>query len=102
MDQLDQTFTALTKSNEHLSHQLDIINKGNHRDHHGAILGILIGTFTFRYLSEDTIRILIGVIAVVFCFNYRKKKLVMRSRKAKIFLQMQPRLVLTLRSPLYL
>lgn len=35
----------------------------------GAILGIVIGAFGFRYLSEDAIRILIGVIAMVFCIN---------------------------------
>ena len=36
----------------------------------GAMAGIIIGAFTFRYLSEDTIRLLIGVIAVAFCLNY--------------------------------
>lgn len=36
----------------------------------GAILGIAIGAFTFRYLSEDAIRLLIGIIAVAFCLNY--------------------------------
>lgn len=40
----------------------------------GAIVGILIGAFTFRYLSEDTIRILIGLIAVAFCLNYWLKR----------------------------
>ena len=40
----------------------------------GAILGILIGVFTFRYLSEDAIRILIGIIAVAFCLNYWLKR----------------------------
>jgi uncharacterized membrane protein YfcA len=35
-----------------------------------AILGILLGTFTFRYLSDAHIRILIGIIAVVFVGNY--------------------------------
>ena len=32
----------------------------------GAVAGIVLGTFTFRYLSEDHIRVLIGVIAVGF------------------------------------
>lgn len=36
----------------------------------GAVVGIIIGAFTFRYLSEDAIRIMIGVIAVAFCLNY--------------------------------
>lgn len=31
-----------------------------------GLLGVLIGTFTFRYLSDAHIRILIGLIAVVF------------------------------------
>jgi uncharacterized membrane protein YfcA len=33
-----------------------------------GILGILIGTLTFRYLQESYIRLLIGVIAVLFVF----------------------------------
>lgn len=36
----------------------------------GAIAGIVIGAFTFRYLSEDHIRVLIGVIAVGFVGNH--------------------------------
>ncbi|WP_320837331.1 sulfite exporter TauE/SafE family protein [Zhongshania sp.] len=36
----------------------------------GAIIGIVIGSIGFRYLSEDMIRILIGFIAVAFCLNY--------------------------------
>lgn len=36
----------------------------------GALLGILIGAFTFRYLSEDNIRVLVGVIAVGFVVNH--------------------------------
>ncbi len=36
----------------------------------GAIAGIVIGAFTFRYLSEDAIRILIGIVSVVFSLNY--------------------------------
>ncbi|MBN1668674.1 MAG: sulfite exporter TauE/SafE family protein [Anaerolineales bacterium] len=44
-----------------------------------GLLGILIGTFTFHYLSDAHIRILIGLIAVVFVANfylrrYRKQK----------------------------
>jgi len=35
-----------------------------------AIFGILIGTFTFRYLTDAHIRIIIGVISVAFVVNY--------------------------------
>ncbi len=35
-----------------------------------ALFGVLIGTFTFRYLTDAHIRILIGMIAVVFAFNF--------------------------------
>ena len=36
----------------------------------GALFGIAIGAFTFRYLSEDAIRLLIGIIAVAFFLDY--------------------------------
>ncbi len=36
----------------------------------GAILGVGIGSFTFHYLSEPAIRIMIGLMAVGFCANY--------------------------------
>lgn len=35
-----------------------------------AATGVVVGAFTFRYLPDDAIRVLIGLIAVVFCFNY--------------------------------
>lgn len=35
-----------------------------------ALVGILLGTFTFRYLSDAHIRLLIGVIAVLFVLNF--------------------------------
>ncbi|RRJ84424.1 sulfite exporter TauE/SafE family protein [Aestuariirhabdus litorea] len=35
-----------------------------------AVAGVVVGAFFFRYLSDDAIRILIGLIAVVFCLNY--------------------------------
>ncbi len=35
-----------------------------------ALAGILLGAFTFRYLSDAHIRILIGVIAVIFVGNF--------------------------------
>ena len=35
-----------------------------------ALVGVLIGTLTFRYLSDDHIRIMIGIIAVVFVMLY--------------------------------
>ncbi|WP_426416794.1 sulfite exporter TauE/SafE family protein [Aestuariirhabdus sp. LZHN29] len=35
-----------------------------------AVAGVVIGAFFFRYLPDDAIRVLIGLIAVIFCFNY--------------------------------
>jgi uncharacterized membrane protein YfcA len=35
-----------------------------------AMFGILLGTFTFRYLSDAHIRILIGIISVLFVGNF--------------------------------
>lgn len=35
-----------------------------------ALVGILLGTFTFRYLSDEHIRILLGVISVLFVINF--------------------------------
>lgn len=40
----------------------------------GAVIGILVGTFTFSYLSADMIRIIIGTIAVLFTLNYWFKR----------------------------
>lgn len=39
-----------------------------------ALVGVLIGTFTFRYLSDDHIRVLIGCIAIAFVGNYLRKQ----------------------------
>jgi uncharacterized membrane protein YfcA len=42
-----------------------------------ALVGILLGTFTFRYLSDNSIRILLGVISILFVGNFfrsRKKE----------------------------
>ncbi len=36
----------------------------------GSMLGILVGAFSARYVSEDVVRLIVGVIAVGF-FNYR-------------------------------
>ena len=33
-----------------------------------SIVGILFGTFTFKYINEDQIRIMVGVIAIIFVF----------------------------------
>lgn len=46
----------------------------------GAMIGILLGSLGFSYLSEDMIRILIGVIAVAFCLNYWFKPALMTAR----------------------
>jgi uncharacterized membrane protein YfcA len=45
-----------------------------------GLVGVFIGTFTFRYLSDAHIRILIGLIAVVFAlyFFLKKKETVVR------------------------
>ncbi|WP_316976581.1 sulfite exporter TauE/SafE family protein [Shumkonia mesophila] len=41
----------------------------------GALIGIAIGTFTFHWFSDGSIRLLVGCIAVVFSLDYwfRKK-----------------------------
>jgi uncharacterized membrane protein YfcA len=39
-----------------------------------GLIGVLIGTFTFRYLSDGYIRILIGLIAITFTFHFFRKK----------------------------
>jgi len=33
-----------------------------------ALIGVLIGTLTFNFTSEDTIRIIIGLVAIIFIF----------------------------------
>ena len=40
----------------------------------GAILGIIVGTLWFRYLSDDFIRIFIGLIAIIFVLSYLLEK----------------------------
>jgi uncharacterized membrane protein YfcA len=35
-----------------------------------ALVGILLGTFTFRYLTDAHIRILLGVISILFVINF--------------------------------
>jgi uncharacterized membrane protein YfcA len=42
----------------------------------GAALGIVIGAFTFRYLTEAHVRILIGAVAVVFALHFWLKSAV--------------------------
>lgn len=39
-----------------------------------GLLGVLVGTFTFRYLSDAHIRIIIGLIAIVFAIHFFRKK----------------------------
>ena len=36
----------------------------------GAVAGIAVGAVGFHYLSENAIRLLIGLIAIIFCANY--------------------------------
>ena len=35
-----------------------------------AFLGIVIGTLSFSYLSEDSVRVIIGLMAIIFCLDY--------------------------------
>ncbi len=35
-----------------------------------AVLGVAIGALFFRYLSDDAVRILIGLISLAFCLDY--------------------------------
>ncbi|MGV6807881.1 MAG: sulfite exporter TauE/SafE family protein, partial [bacterium] len=44
----------------------------------GAVLGVVVGTFTFRHLSDDAIRILIALIALIFSVDYYVKKHLLR------------------------
>ncbi|MEZ5758469.1 MAG: sulfite exporter TauE/SafE family protein [Emcibacteraceae bacterium] len=36
----------------------------------GAVLGIVIGTITFRYLNADMIRIIVGIVTILFVLQY--------------------------------
>lgn len=40
----------------------------------GAIIGIVIGSLTFQYLSEDHVRLLIGLLALGFAANFWRKQ----------------------------
>lgn len=68
---------------------MDIFNVFHYRDKFdrrnlvilvpAAVVGIILGTFTFRYLSDAHIRIMVGVLSVLFVLNYlvgRRKDLV--------------------------
>ncbi|GGO88936.1 UPF0721 transmembrane protein [Marinobacterium nitratireducens] len=35
-----------------------------------AVVGIILGALTFRYLSDDHIRLIVGTIAILFTLNY--------------------------------
>lgn len=53
-----------------------------------AMIGILIGTLTFSFTSEDSIRIIIGFIAIIFIILslfQQKKELVKATKKKGIF-----------------
>lgn len=47
----------------------------------GAVIGLLVGAFTFRYLSADMMRIIIGIIAVIFTLNYWLQRKVVKGLK---------------------
>jgi hypothetical protein len=36
----------------------------------GAIIGVVFGSMTFRYFSDDLLRMLVGFIALAFCLNF--------------------------------
>jgi len=36
----------------------------------GAVMGIVIGTITFRYLNADMIRIIVGIVTILFVLQY--------------------------------
>jgi len=53
-----------------------------------AMIGVLIGTATFNYTSEDSIRIIIGCIAIIFIilsFLQQNSKLVIPTKNKGIF-----------------
>src|SRR5512140_1409782 len=39
-----------------------------------GLLGIVVGTLTFRYLNDNWIRVLLGVIAIGFVLNSMRRK----------------------------
>jgi len=49
-----------------------------------ALVGVLIGSLTFRYLSDAHIRILIGAIAVIFSIRFFLKRNTTEKRDANI------------------
>ena len=67
---------------------MDVVAIGKFRGHFhwkslqimwpGALFGVVLGAFTFRYLSEDAVRIVIGFISLVFALNYYIKLLIHR------------------------
>ena len=46
----------------------------------GAVVGIVIGALTFKYLTADAIRILLGLIAVAFTLRYYAGRYLARGR----------------------
>ena len=40
----------------------------------GALLGVVVGAFTFRYMSEDAVKIMIAIIALAFSLDYYRKQ----------------------------
>lgn len=47
----------------------------------GALLGVVVGAFTFRYISEDGIKVMIGVIALAFSLDYYRKRYQARRKR---------------------
>ena len=50
-----------------------------------AFIGIIIGTLSFSYLSEDSVRVIIGLMAVIFCLDYYLRKNSAEPRKPSLW-----------------
>jgi len=49
----------------------------------GALLGVIVGTFTFQYMSDDAIKILIAVIALTFSGNHYRKQYLLKKNASE-------------------
>lgn len=50
----------------------------------GAVLGIAVGTASFRYLDDASIRLMVGILAVAFALNHWAGSLIQRRRDKTI------------------
>jgi uncharacterized protein len=49
----------------------------------GALLGVMAGAFTFQYLSEDAVKILIAIIALSFSSNHYLKQYQLKKKQVE-------------------